>query len=183
MTTLDALLKRLERNGKSAGDAYIRLQRRLILYFEQKGFQNAEELADRGLDRVGQKLLDGVDIENVEAYCLTVASYVALEESRGGNARTVPLNERLDATVMAGDEPAEKERRHVCLDHCLTTLPEKDRNLVVEYYMEEKREKFAHHKRLAEQQGISSDHLRVRMHNIRKRLRDCITDCLDGKKH
>jgi len=73
----------------------------------------------------------------------------------------------------------EAERRYRCLDLCASRLTPENRELVFQYYQEEKRAKIEHRKHLADRLGIAVNALRIRAHRIRKSLQDCVRECLE----
>jgi DNA-directed RNA polymerase specialized sigma24 family protein len=58
-------------------------------------------------------------------------------------------------------------------------LPQGNRELVLEYYRDEKRAKINHRKELAERMGIAPNALRIRAHRIRLTLQQCVRACLE----
>jgi hypothetical protein len=60
----------------------------------------------------------------------------------------------------------------------LGQLSRQERDLALEFYKQEKAEKIENKKRMAEAMGITIGTLRVRAYRVRKRLEDCITNCL-----
>ncbi len=56
--------------------------------------------------------------------------------------------------------------------------PPRSRDLVLQYYREEKREKIEHRKRLASRLGIGLNALRIRACRIRETLYQCVQTCL-----
>ena len=53
-----------------------------------------------------------------------------------------------------------------------------NRELVLQYYQEEKQAKIDHRRRLAEQLGIALNALRIRAHRIRASLQECVQNCV-----
>jgi DNA-directed RNA polymerase specialized sigma24 family protein len=70
------------------------------------------------------------------------------------------------------------EERVVCLRSCLQTLSNENRELILEYYQGEKREKIQNRKRLMERLGIPVNTLRMRALRLRERLQGCVEECL-----
>jgi len=79
-----------------------------------------------------------------------------------------------EAYVTADDG----EERVVCLRGCLETLSNENRELILEYYQGEKREKIQNRKRLMERLGIPVNTLRMRALRLRERLQGCVEECL-----
>ncbi len=67
---------------------------------------------------------------------------------------------------------------HECLKNCLERLPENQKDLIMEYYLESKSAKIEHRKMLACELGIEVGTLRIRAHRIRAILERCVKKCL-----
>jgi DNA-directed RNA polymerase specialized sigma24 family protein len=80
--------------------------------------------------------------------------------------------------VKAPEEVEEIEREYACLEHCLQRLTPENRELVLQYYEDEKRAKIDHRKKLAEKLGIALNALRIRAHRIRLVLEQCVQECM-----
>jgi DNA-directed RNA polymerase specialized sigma24 family protein len=61
-------------------------------------------------------------------------------------------------------------------------LTSDNRQLVLQYYQDEKRAKIEHRKRLAEGLGIALNALRIRAHRIRLNLLECVQQCLQEQQ-
>jgi DNA-directed RNA polymerase specialized sigma24 family protein len=77
-------------------------------------------------------------------------------------------------------EPEEEgaEQEYECLRRCIERLPLHNRELVLQYYQDEKRAKIDNRKLLAERLGIALNALRIRAHRIRAALQKCVEECL-----
>src|SRR5690349_7209563 len=135
------LLDRFGEGREQAGEQYEHLRRALIRFFEWRGAPFPEEHADETFNRVARKLDEGIEVKNIGGYCYEVARLVCLEALRGRESRRAPLEEiKLTATASeTADATAEKERWLTFLDDCLSVLPAESRELITEYYQDEKR--------------------------------------------
>ena len=79
------------------------------------------------------------------------------------------------------DPPDEAEQRDECLKKCMARIPAKQRELVLQYYLEDKRAKIDHRKVLADELGIALNALRIRVCRIRAMLQECVQGCLEQK--
>jgi hypothetical protein len=70
------LLDRMRREGGSAEERYESLRRRLITFFRLHVPTDAEAQADRALDRVARKLMEGTEIENLLQFTLGVSRMI-----------------------------------------------------------------------------------------------------------
>lgn len=182
--SFEQLLDCLGENREQAGEKYEDLRRTLIRFFEWRGAPFPEEQADESLNRISRKLAEGVEIKSINAYCYEVARLVCLEALKGRDSRRASLDEIEAETVAATDntdEAADKELRLICLEDCLNALPPESRELITEYYRDEKRGRIDGRKALAERLGIKRDALANRAQRMRDKLEQCVIRCL-GKK-
>jgi DNA-directed RNA polymerase specialized sigma subunit, sigma24 homolog len=173
--SFEKLLAWLDSNREEAATKYENTRHRLIKYFVCNGCGDQDEvLADKTLDRVAKKLEQGEIPEPFTGdkvlYFLAFARNIRLEHLSDHK----PLELIPPVTV-----PDRTEDEDACLEKCVPILPTEDRWLAIEYYRCEKTTKVGHHKKLAEQLGLSLAGLRTRIHRVRERLRPCIEECLD----
>jgi DNA-directed RNA polymerase specialized sigma24 family protein len=174
--SFDGLLAWLNPDREQAGARYEHIRSGLIKIFSCRGCIEPEDLSDEVINRVINKLPD-VEVNfagDPERYFFGVANKVFLEYLRRKPAPVSPAP-REDKDQL---EPAFK-----CLEVCMTHLTAKNRELVLEYYQEEKRAKIEHRRFLAEKLGIAANALRIRAHRIRASLEKCVFNCLDGATH
>jgi DNA-directed RNA polymerase specialized sigma24 family protein len=167
----DALLAWLDADRDQAGKKYENIRLRLIRIFTCRGRPDAEELADETINRVTLKA-PAVSKEYVgdpALYFYGVAHKVFLESVRKPPAAAPPAAVNSD----------EVEREYECLERCMERLPRGNRELVLEYYQNEKRAKINHRKGMAERLGIAQNALRIRAHRIRVALQRCVLACIE----
>ncbi len=167
----DSLLAWLDSDRERAGRRYEEIRRRLIKIFACRGCHEPEDLADETINRVAKKVAEiSPTYEGDPAlYFYGVANKVHLEFVKKRPARPAP-----PPPPPAG----EFEREHDCLERCMELLPPRNRELVLQYYREEKGAKIEHRQALADQLGIALNALRIRAHRIRMTLRRCVDACL-----
>jgi len=181
------LLEWLDDGVDSGGETYLEMRRRLVLYFDRRNRPAAEELADETLNRIGRTLEQSAVIATrpPARYCYVVAKFVLLEDFRR-ERRHVPLDEvrpsrmsrsRGLAPVAIDEAAALQEQRLACLDHCLNELKPPQRELIVEYYRDVRREKIERRRGLAARLGISMNALGIRACRIRETLMTCVESC------
>jgi RNA polymerase sigma factor (sigma-70 family) len=170
----DKLLNWLDQDRNLAGQKYEEIRRRLIEIFACRGCKEAEELADETINRVTSKVvsISGGYIGNPAHYFYGVAQKIHLEYLR----RKPPPD-----IMPQVEEPFEVEEEYECLKHCMQSLTPDSRELILEYYEANKREKIQHRKNLAREMGIEQNALRVRAYRIKAALQRCIEDCLKRK--
>jgi RNA polymerase sigma factor (sigma-70 family) len=161
------------------------LRDRLISYFTRRRMgDTADDLAHEVYLRVWQKLAQGTDIQNVGAYALAVASFVAAEEFRN-RSRSVPFSylspeemakvnrmqdERLNPALPLERKEEQEELRRV-FEASFQELPPEDEELLVKYYSRSLKDS---RDVLAAELGVSVNNLRVRIYRIRKRLQQSL---------
>ncbi len=150
---------------------YEEIRRRIIKIFRNRGSHQAEEIADEAFSRVCKKVkeLKKTYQGDPALYFYAVANKVYLEFSkRPPHAAPPPPKNDTD----------EVERRHACLDKCLDELKPESKELILQFYEGEKREKINNRKRLAKLLGIDSKVLSLRALRIRRELLECMRRCL-----
>ena len=171
--SFEALLAWLDPNREVAGQKYEDIRTRLIKIFACRGCYDPEDLADETINRVTNKLeeIEATFIGERARYFYGVANKVHLEYLRRRPAPPLP---------PPTNNSEEAERRGQCLDQCVSKLTSENRELVFQYYQEEKRAKIEHRKHLANRLGIAVNALRIRAHRIRRSLQDCVRECLEA---
>lgn len=160
-----------------AAKKYEELRRRLVQIFYNRGCPVAEDLADETFNRVMRRLPDIIEgyVGAPAAYIHGTAHNVFLDYLK---KRNEPLSEQRAEPAPTHDDKAEEERIYACLERCIVHLTPQNRELVVQYYQENKRAKIEHRKQLAERLGLAVNALRIRLCRLRLNLQRCIEDCL-----
>lgn len=173
MENFDALLAWLAPDREAAGRKYEAIRTRLIKFFACRRCADAEDLTDECINRVAKKLPQIVDTYEGDPalYFHGVARHVLQEYFRKS---ILPVPD-----PPPDPEPDEQsEERYACLRRCLKELPAHSRELVVEYYQDEKKAKIDHRKHMALRLGIAVNALRIRAYRIRTTLYECVQNCL-----
>lgn len=173
--SLTAFLDWLDPDPNVAAQKYEQVRTRLIKIFVCDGYYDAERLADETIDRVASKISElGTEFipkfEEKLRYMFGFAKNIRHEEDRRRKKPPTPPPPSHDSEEI--------ERTYACLESCMKLLTPDNRNLVLEYYQEEKRAKIDHRKQLAEKLKISLNALRIRASRIRDWLEKCVKDCL-----
>jgi DNA-directed RNA polymerase specialized sigma24 family protein len=167
----------LSPDPERAAQRYVEMHAALSRIFASRGCERQDELADMTFDRVIRKI-DQLAPEfegNPAAYVHGVAKRVFLEYSR--------THQRRASFVPAEAEAAdggELERRHACLNRCLSRLEPEEQELILEYYRGERVAKIERRQLLAQTARSSQPTLRKRTQRIRERLKECVLRCLAG---
>ena len=170
----EKLLAWLNPNREQAGKKYEEIRRRLIIILTCRGCICAEDLADETINRVARKvpeILDGY-VGDPALYFYGVAHKVHLEYVR---KKPEPL------PPAPPDSLEETEQEYECLEQCMKRLTSKSRELVLEYYQEERRAKIDRRREQATRLGIAANALRIRAHRVRANLQDCVFECLEQR--
>ncbi len=166
----------------AAGRKYEDIRRRLILILECRGSTQADSIADEAINRFIRRLPELIETYKGDPfpYILVIARNVQHERDK---KPTLPLPDNVDE--LADDPPPEpdelKELIHDCLDKCLSTLETKNRDLLLDYYLNDKQEKIDFRKKLASQLGIAVSALRLRVHRLRCNVHGCMENCLGDR--
>jgi len=164
------LLSWLDPDREIAAQKYEDLRRGLIKIFVSNGCHCVEDLADEAINRVAKKLNQIKDTYQGDhsLYFYGVARNIVHEDRR---RRPVPA-----ATPTCSSDDIEAE--YECLERCLQQLTTENRELILQYYQEEKKVKIDHRRSLAERLGIAVNALRIRAYRIRNSLELCVRKCL-----
>jgi RNA polymerase sigma factor (sigma-70 family) len=171
--SFEALLAWLAPNRDDAGKKYETIRKGLVRIFISKRFNDAEDLADQVINRVIDRLPDIRDdyVGEPANYFRGVARNVIHEARRRKEIVIDPPPVQVSRVINTSDE-------YDCLLKCLKLLPADKRELALDFYVYDKRDKIAHHKQLALELGITESNLRVRVHRIRETLEKCVIQCV-----
>ena len=173
---LNRFLSCLDANPDHAGRKYEALRQKLVKIFDWRGAHFPEECADETINRVVRKLEYGQEIRDIPTYCQGVARLVFLETLKKAENRQVSLDDL--KSVPVAPVVAEDSDQRICFVRCLNELPIESRQLILQYYEDERRVKINNRQAMADQLGIPLSALRSRVQRIRDKLEQCITHCL-----
>ena len=142
-----------------------------------KGFSDAEDLADETINRVTKRLPEIRDtyVGEPARYFHGVARFVIREMMR---RKEVAVEE----VPVVSTEAEVHSDEYDCLLKCLRFLPADKRDLILDYYIYDGRDKIAQHRRMAHDLGITEGALRGRAHHVRGNLEKCIQQCIERMK-
>jgi DNA-directed RNA polymerase specialized sigma24 family protein len=176
------LLDCLDADSQRAAERYESIRRTLVKFFDWRGSNISEELADETLNRLIRKLDEGDRIRDVATYSYGVARLVFLESLKGPASKHTPLEEAGELIAAADhfteDYREDEDRQYECFEKCLESLPAGGRETILEYYKDERRAKIDHRRLLADRLGIPINALRSRAQRLRDRLEKCVEECL-----
>jgi RNA polymerase sigma factor (sigma-70 family) len=172
----DKFLSWLDLDREKAGKKYEEIRRHLIIILTCRGCAEAEDLADETINRVIRRAQQMADTYQGEPapYFIAVANNLYLEYVAKRHTRS-----QLPPELPQQPDPdPEEDREYNCLDRCMQELKPANRDLLLQYYQEDKQAKIDHRKKLADEIGIAPNALRIRAHRIRVTLQQCIDNCL-----
>jgi DNA-directed RNA polymerase specialized sigma24 family protein len=184
-SALDAFLSYLDSDRERAGEGYEKIRRKLLTFFQARGFWNAEDLVDETIDRVVRRLSE-TEIHALMPFLIGIARKVASEEFQdSANQKRASLDQVGELVQPVGDAETldEAEQRMRCLENSLALLDAPDREVIVEWFRFEKRAKIENRQRLAESRGASPETLRVQAFRARERLRRLVGRCLSESRN
>jgi RNA polymerase sigma factor (sigma-70 family) len=177
---LAGFLACLDPDSDRAGEKYESLRLTLMKFFDWRGAHFPEECADETINRVIRKIAEGQTVRDIPTYCHGVARLVLLESLKGPESKRTDFEELPPAALVA-HEPEERDERQDCFEQCLKELPVENRRLILQYYLDEKRDKINRRLEMAERLGVPLNALRSRAQRIRNRLEECVNGCLKKK--
>jgi len=168
----DALLDWLDSNREQAAIRYEEIRARLITIFTGRGCVDAEDLADETINRVTRRLSQIKEdfTGDPTRYFFGVANFIHMEYMRRKPPQPSPF-------PPTDSNQLEVEFR--CLEHCIASLSEENRYLLLKYYGVEGGSKVEKRKQLAKELGIAPNALRIRAYRIRLGLQECVENCIE----
>lgn len=185
----EALLTNLHAERERAGQEYERIREKLLKLFKWRGCPDPQEFADRTIDRVARKIMEGAELRVRDPYLFFhgVALNVLKEHWRAP-VRDIETLDDLPPSLNPSNDPTEirereegrleQERRLECLGECLQSLPPESCELVTKYHQSEGRLKIEGRKEMAARLKIPLNALRIRVFRIRTELEGCVDGCL-----
>jgi DNA-directed RNA polymerase specialized sigma24 family protein len=175
--SLNLFLSWLANDRDAAGRKYEDIRRRLLIILECRNCMQAEDVVDEAMNRFIRRLPELIKTYKGDPfpYILVIARNVQSEKDK---KQMLPLPEHIDLPAEPVETDEVKELVHDCLDKCLGELDPKNRNLLMDYYQNNRQDKIDFRKNLAKQLGIAANALRLRVHRIRATVHSCMNDCL-----
>jgi DNA-directed RNA polymerase specialized sigma24 family protein len=177
----ETLLQRLDADQIRAAEKYEELRMKLVKFYSWRGCPDAsaDELADETINRVAAKLVEGIEIESLNAYACQISRFVWLEFSR--KRKEDNYGDEMPEQAVEPEIAEEPDERLNCLKKCLAeiTKDDEERKLIIGYYDRNAGEKQKEaRKSLAEKFGLQMNALKVKACRLRVKLEKCITDCV-----
>jgi DNA-directed RNA polymerase specialized sigma24 family protein len=168
----DSLLAWLDSDRDQAALKYEKIRGGLIKIFTGRACVEPEDLADETINRVARKLKEiEKDFSGDRArYFFGVANKVHLEHLRRKLPQPMPA---------APTDPNRIELEYNCLERCIERLTQDSRDLLLRYHGAEGRAETELRRALADELGIATNALRIRVHRIRVTLKECVEKCIE----
>lgn len=176
----EKFLASLDPDRDEAGRKYELLRSKLISYFDWRNCPFPEDHADEAFTRVIRKLEAGDELRDASTYVFGIARMMLLEIARHKEKDRAALSQ-LPTTIQIDTESDEMQSRIECLRQCLSTLPQKSRELITQYYEDDGSAKIKRRKELAASLGMQLNALRIRACRVREKLEQCMGRCLVSK--
>ena len=175
----DALLGFFSADRDEAGEKYEQIRRGLVRFFQFKGCRDPPVLADDTINRVALKIGDFDPSKNIKpvSYFYGFASNVLMEYKRTSR-HEISLGEAQYQAVANEPEDDNGGARSSCLQQCLGELPFADKDLIVDYYAREGREKIELRQQMCKLYNCTAAALHTRVFRIKSVLRLCIEGCM-----
>jgi RNA polymerase sigma factor (sigma-70 family) len=173
----DQLLARLDGDRELAGAEYENIRRKLVKFFEWHGCDSPEDYADETINRVARKIDEGEVVQNLRGYFTGVARMLWLDRMKEKQRDQAAFERLPPPPILTEDD--EPESRFECFEECLESLSAENREMIVEYYREEKSAKIEARKKMADALGILPNALRIRAHRIKAKLEECVRHCMN----
>ena len=178
----EGLMAWLGSSTEDPGDKYETIRQSLVKLFVWNRCWDAEDLADETIDRVMRRVPEiAIDYSGDPALYFYGVARMMLKERRrqktiSSESQTLEL--RMTTRSQQSDDD-EINRKFECLEECIAKLPADSRELILDYYQEEKRAKIDFRRQLAKRMGTDVENLRVRVFRIRAAIYKCMEKCLD----
>lgn len=174
----EKLLSSFSDDREQAAFEYETTRRKLIRFFQSRSLPAADEHADDTINRVARRIWEGQQIDNLLNYFYGVARIVWKETIK--KPAPVSLEDAPQSLNQKAPEQKDPDAMLICFDRCMDSLPPESRQLILDYYQEERRTKIQLRQQLADRLHIPLNALRIRTHRIRITLEECIRTCLQA---
>jgi DNA-directed RNA polymerase specialized sigma24 family protein len=167
---IGALLNWLDSDVQRAGEKYEAIRRRLTQFFALRQCVDPEELADETMERVARKASEIATSFHGEPshYFYAVAREIVLEKQQ----------QQLKGQLFLVSNVEKDDQLYECFGKCMLTLTPQDQELLRSYYNESKEAKMDARRQLANQLGVTTNALRLRLFRITMALRECVENCM-----
>ena len=170
----DALFEWLGPTRAEGEKKYREIENRLFRNLLKRGCNDPENCVSEAIDRVAVKAAEFKDTYKGDPlwFFIEVARRVHLEHL---HRKEIPFETVPDPVIQPKVDLVGE-----CLRQCLAQLAADQRNLVLDYHVNIKKAKIDLHRSMAEELGLTTNALRLRVHRLRMGLEECVLMCLNG---
>lgn len=191
--SFDALMFALHPNRDEAARLYNELCQFLTKFLLGKGCPPifVEECVIETLTRAEQKIQSGEKIEiGLKPYSRGIANNVLRELLRTLRTSPLPMDTLSTTSNLIIDpnkveiEHDKKQREEIllkCMEQCLKSLPESDREFFLDYYSDENEKRSDNREKIAMKLNMKQNTLSQKVNRLRRKLTDCILKCAENK--
>jgi DNA-directed RNA polymerase specialized sigma24 family protein len=155
-------------------EAYRRLRRKLVKFFNWKRCPEASELADETVARVLEAIERERDILDFSNFVLGVARKLFVDWTRG-QVKVDALRRGLEIDLDLEWLPPSSSDEAQCLERCLGMLPPDRREFIEACFVDKRRTE------LRRTLQLSSNAMRMRIFHSKQRLRSCVGACVKAR--
>lgn len=177
--SLEKLIDFCSSKNGSVDFSYNELKKTLVKYFQLKGDNDPETAADLTLDRIADKMTQGVEIDNLKKYSVAVARFIFLERLNQADRERNAADEFYSDKIIGqtGDDQMNEQMQR--WRECFQALSAEERHLLKNYFAEmpfsELNERRAE---ICAENRISLNNLRLKIFRLRQRLDKCVKNKL-----
>jgi hypothetical protein len=176
-----ALLAFFSSDPDEATRHYLQLHQKLAGYFRVRGMSDPDSDADDTLERAGQKIIQGVEIPEIDRFCFGIARKIVFERRRKKEREESAFSQFFENCQDHSTE-ARVELIMNIMKPCFERLPEDDRNLLISYCkLPPGRSRAEHRLRLADSLKSTISALRIRVTRLRRSLANCVRALIKKK--
>jgi DNA-directed RNA polymerase specialized sigma24 family protein len=179
VVAFEEFLSYLAPDRGQAGERYENLRRAAIRFFVSYQAPDPLGCADETLNRLQRIIATGRFIHHLESFAIGVARKVLLRDRERRQRREIQfpdveiIDEDFDASPM---KRLEKQVEQKCWAECWQTLPVLARDLLNQYGLGSQHNK-NWRETLAADHGVTPGNLRKKIHDTKKKLRQCLGNC------
>ncbi len=156
-------------------EAYRRLRRKVVKFFDWKRCREASELADETLVRVLQAIDREANIRNFNTFVYGIAGHLLVDWIKG-QVKSEELRCGLETGFDLDWLPQDSSDEALCLERCLRTLPPENREFIEACFVDKRRAA------LTRELNLSKNAMRMRIYHSKQRLRACMDVCVKTQK-
>lgn len=170
-TAFAKLFQLLEPDAQSIEEGFRQCRFKLLKYFAWRHCEDPDNLADETMSRLLKNVGTGQEIlaDKPYSYVYAIARNVFREYLRAKEKGEVIID------IDEVQEIAGSDATDDCQKQCFEQLPGEKRELLARYYLDDDQRNA-----IAEQQGLTLNALRLKVHHIKHGLKRCWEDC---RKH